>query len=389
MEFLGYPRKGGLAGTRNYIGIISNMPCTNDPTNWIAEEVAGCIPLTHSEGCGLTSLEWKFLYRTLISFGKNPNLAGVLVIGPDCADSDPECIVNGIAESGKPVELCKIHQKGGVKSAVSKGISIARKMASDASRIKREPMPISKLRQGVECGGSTPLSGPVTNAAQGTALDFVVENGGSGGFSETTEVIGAEHVIAARAVNNEVKQKMLKVVRDYKERLEAASIASGINFFGGNPGRQNTEDGISSMEEKALGAIRKGGTKPLTEIVGYGEIPEGKGMFFVNTPGKDLESMAGLAAAGCNVMTYSTECAAPYGFPFVPVIKITARQDHFSKYPDMVDYLVDIQKAVTDIRSVGQQLFDLILEVASGKKTKNELTGYVNTCSIWTGIPMV
>jgi len=235
----------------------------------------------------------------------------------------------------------------------------------------------------VECGGSTPISGPVTNAAQGTALDFVIENGGSGGFSETTEVIGAEHVIAARAVNDAVKQKMLKVVRDYEERLKA----SGIDFLGANPDHQNVADGLSSIEEKALGAIHKGGTKPLTEVVGYGEIPEGKGMFFVNTPGNDLQSLTGLAAAGCNVITYSTEGAAPMGFPFVPVIKITARQDHFKKFPDILDYLVDIDRAITDIRGVGQELFNLILEVASGRKTQSELIGYVYACDLWTVVP--
>jgi len=383
MEFLGYPRRDGSAGTRNYVGVISNVACSNDPATWIAREIAGCIPFTHRQSCGLIPPDEEVVYRTLINLGRNPNLAAVLVVSPDCADSDPYRIANGIAESGKPVDVCKIHQEGGVMVAVSRGVNIAREMASDASRIKREPMPISKLRHGLECGGSTPISGPVTNAAQGAALDFVIENGGCGGFSETTEVIGAEHVIAARAVNEAVKQKMLKVVHDYEERLRA----SGIDFLGANPDHQNVEDGLSSIEEKALGAIHKGGTKPLTEVVGYGEVPEGKGMFFVDTPGNDLQSLTGLAAAGCNVITYSTEGAAPYAFPFVPVIKITARRDHFHKFPDILDYLVDIDRAITDIRGVGEELFNLILEVASGRKTQSELIGYFYTCDLWTTVP--
>jgi len=383
MEFWGYPGRDGTAGTRNYVGIISNVACSNDPATWIAREIAGCIPFTHRQSCGLIPPDEEVVYRTLINLGKNPNLAAVLVVSPDCADSDPYRIANGIAESGKPVDVCKIHQEGGVMVAVSRGVNIAREMASDASRIKREPVPVSKLRHGLECGGSTPISGPVTNAAQGAALDFVIENGGCGGFSETTEVIGAEHVIAARAVNEAVKQKMLKVVHDYEERLRA----SGIDFLGANPDHQNVEDGLSSIEEKALGAIHKGGTKPLTEVVGYGEVPEGKGMFFVDTPGNDLQSLTGLAAAGCNVITYSTEGAAPYAFPFVPVIKITARRDHFRKYPDILDYLVDIDRAITDIRGVGKELFNLILEVASGRKTQSELIGYFYTCDLWTTVP--
>ena len=383
MEFLGYPRKDGLAGTRNYIGVISTVSCSSDPANWIAREIRDCVPFTHRVACGLVPSDEEMVCRTLINLGKNPNLAGVLVVSPDCADSDPSRIANGIAESGKPVDVCKIHQEGGAMTAVSKGVNIVRKMASDASRIKREPMPVSKLRHGVECGGSTPISGPVTNAAQGAALDFVIENGGSGGFSETPEVIGAEHVIAARAVNAKVKQKMLKVVQDYEQWLKGF----GVDFFGANPDHQNIEDGLSSMEEKALGAIFKGGTKPLTEVVGYGEVPEGKGMFFVDTPGNDLKSLAGLAAAGCNIITYSTECAAPYGFPFVPVIKITARRDHFKKLPDILDYQVDIDRAITDIRRVGKELFKLMLEVASGRKTQSELIGYVYACDLWTLFP--
>ena len=386
MEFLGYSRKDGLAGTRNYIGIISNGVCTSDPTNWIASGVAGCVPFTHRENCSLVSPDKEVVTRTLISLGNNPNLAGVLIVSAGCENPGikPETIANGIAESGKPVDICTIHQPGGVRSAVSKAMNIAQKMASDASRIKREPLPISLLRHGVECGGSTPLSGIVTNAAQGTALDFVIENGGSGGFSETPEVIGAEHIIAARAINDEVKQKMLKVVHNYEERL----MASGYNLFGSNPDPQNITEGLSSLEEKSVGDIRKGGTKPLMEVVGYGEVPKSKGLFFIDTPGHDIPSMTGLAAAGCNVITYSTECAVPYGFPFVPVIKITAKKDHFEKYFDILDYLVDIERTITDARSVGKELFDLILEVSSGRKTQNELLGYVGACDLWTVVPM-
>lgn len=386
MEFSGYPRKDGLAGTRNYIGIVSNGVCTSDAANWIAREVAGCVSFTHRENCSLVSPDKEVITRTLISLGKNPNLAGVLVVSAGCENPGikPDIIASGIAESGKPVDICAIHRPGGVRAAISRGMNTAQKMASDASRLKREPLPVSLLRHGVECGGSTPLSGIVTNAAQGTALDSVIENGGSGGFSETPEVIGAEHIIAARAVNDEVKQKMLKVVHDYETRL----IASGFDLFGSNPDPQNITEGLSSIEEKSVGDIRKGGTKPLMEVVGYGEIPKGKGLFFIDTPGHDIPSLTGLAAAGCNVITYSTECAVPYGFPFVPVIKITAKKDDYEKYFDILDYLVDIERTITDVRNVGKELFDLILEVSSGRKTQNELIGYTGACDLWTVVPM-
>jgi len=385
MEFFGYLRQDGLAGTRNHVGIISNGVCTSDAANRIAREVNGCVAFTHRENCALISPDKEIVFRTLVNLGKNPNLAAVLVVSAGCVDPclDPLAIADAIAEAKKPVEICSIHQAGGLMTALSQGINRARQMAGDASRIKRQSLPISMLRHGVECGGSTPLSGPVTNAAQGAALDIIIKNGGSGGFSETPEVIGAEQRIAARAVNNDVKQRMIKVVQDYETVLRN----SGLNFFGANPDPQNIKDGLSSIEEKAVGAIRKGGTTPLTEVLGYGERAQGKGLFFVDTPGSDLVSLAGLAAAGCNVITYSTECAVPYGFPFVPVIKITARKDHYQQYPDILDYLVDIDAAVTRLRDVGEELFKLILEVASGRRTQNEIIGYVGTCDLWRIAP--
>ena len=385
MEFLGYPRKDGSVGTRNHVGIISTVSCASDPANWITSRVAGCKSFTNRLQCGLISPDKEMIYRTFINLGKNPNLAAVLLVAPGCAaGADPVKVAEGIAECGKPVEVCRVHQEGGVTAAVSKGISTVRKMADDASRIKREPVPISKLRLGIKCGGSTPLSGIVTNAAQGTALDFVIENGGSGGFGETPEVIGAEQVLAARAINKDVRHKFLKVVTDFEERLKSYPE---IDFFGSNPDPHNIASGLSSIEEKSIGAIRKGGTTPLTEVVPYGAVAEGKGMFFVNTPGNDLMALTGLAAAGCNVMTYATECCAPYGFPFVPVIKLTANKEHFRKFPDLLDYLVDIDRAATDIKDVGRELFDLILRVASGKNTQSELIGYTGMCDIWTILP--
>ena len=385
MEFFGYLQPDGLAGTRNLIGIISNGVCTSDAANRIAREVDGSVAFSHRENCQLISPDKEIVYRTLINLGKNPNLAAVLVVSAGCTDPclDPLVIAHGIAEAKKPVEVCSIHQTGGLMKVLSNGVDIARKMAADASVIKRQPLPISMLRQGVECGGSTPLSGPVTNAAQGSALDIIIKNGGSGGFGETPEVIGAEHIIASRAVNNDVKQKMIKVVQDYEANLRN----SGLNFFGANPDPQNIKDGLSSIEEKAVGAVRKGGTTPLTEVIGFGERARGKGLFFVDTPGNDLISLTGLAAAGCNVITYSTECAVPYGFPFVPVIKITANRDHFHKYPDILDYLVDIDTALSHLDEVGAELLVLIVEVASGRRTQNEIIGYTGTCDLWTIAP--
>ncbi len=383
MEFWGFPRQNGSAGTRNYIGVISTAACLNDPATWIANAVDDAKLFTHKQACGLISPDKEVVERTLVNLGRNPNLYGVLIVGPDCADSDPDSIAERIAQAGKPVDVCKAHTEGGVMVAVQRGIDTVRKMATDASRMRREPMPLSKLRHGVECGGSTPLSGAVTNAAQGHALDLVIKHGGNGGFSETTEIIGAEHLIAARAINDEVGQKMLKVVHDF----EAWLMRAGLDFLKSNPDGQNVEDGISSIEEKALGGMHKGGTTPLTEVVDYAEVPEGRGMWFMNTPGNDLMSVTGLAAGGCNIITYSTEGACPYGFPWVPVIKMTARKDHFRKCPDTLDYLVDVDEAILNIDAVADDLFKFMIEVANGRKVQSEILGYTCAQDIWRRVP--
>lgn len=175
----------------------------------------------------------------------------------------------------------------------------------------------------------------------------------------------------------------IKVVRDYEERLKAF----GFDLFGCNPDPHNIYDGLSSVEEEALGAIAKGGTNPLTEVVRFGNVPKGKGLFYVDAPGSDGPAQTALAAAGCNIITHSTKCIDPMTFPFVPTVKITARRDHFKKFPDALDYLVDIDKAVSNINEVGKELFNLMLEVASGRKTQDELIGWTGSCDLWVITP--
>lgn len=384
MSFWGYPRKEGSVGVRNYVGVISSASCANDPANWIAERIEGCVPYTQEISCGNIGPDEDMFYRTLINLGKNPNLAAILVVGPNCECSDVDRIVEGIADSGKPVDSVKLHDFSSIGEVVSAGMRIARQMASDVSKIRREEFDESLIRLGVECGGSTPLSGVVTNKAMGAALNTLIASGGSGGFSETAEMIGAEHILAKRAVSPEVAREMLAVVKRFEKRFTDA----GLNLLAGNPSLQNISDGISSIEEKALGAMAKGGSTPLMQVCDYGEIPHSKGMFFMDTPGNDLASLTGLAASGAQIITYSTESACPYGFPFVPVIKVTANAEHFAFYRDIIDFLVDIDTAITNGEAVGRALFDKILQVASGEKTKSEILHYYGTNKIWQTSPI-
>ncbi|MFC1942444.1 UxaA family hydrolase [Chloroflexota bacterium] len=384
MSFQGYPRKDGTVGVRNYVGVISVASCANDPANWISENIEGCVPYTQDISCQNFEATENMFYRTFINLGKNPNLAAVLVVGPDCECSDVDRIVKGIAESGKPVASVKVHDYSTIDDLKSDGVSIALRMTRDASQISKREFPDSALRLGIECGGSTPLSGAVTNKAMGRALDILIANGGSGGFSETPEMIGAEHVFAQRAVSPEVGERMLEVTRRFEKRFTDA----GIDLSAANPSRQNISDGISSLEEKSLGDMVKGGTTSLTSVLDYAEIPQRQGMFFMDTPGNDLASMTGLAASGAQIITYSTEGACPYGFPFVPVIKVTANEKHYNRYQNILDFLVETEKAITDIEHVSQSLFDKILSVASGEKTKSEIFRYYGTNKIWQPAPI-
>jgi altronate dehydratase large subunit len=383
MKFMGYPREDGSVGVRNYVGVISTAACASDTATSIARQIPGSITFTHRQACGLVQPDRDMVHRTLINLGKNPNLASVLVVGPECADSDVELIANGISESEKRVEVVKIHALGGIMATIAKGTELAREMLEDASAIQREQCDVSHLRLGVECGGSTPLSGSVTNAAMGAALDIIIDKGGSGGFSETPEVIGAEHIIAKRAKSKEVERRMIEVVERFEKRL----MSSGLDFLGSNPDRQNVADGLSSIEEKALGAIAKGGSTPLMEVCDYGGMPKSKGLFFIDTPGNDYQSLTGLAAAGCQVITYSTEGACPPAFPFVPTIKITANERHCQMFQDIIDFLVDIDAAFSDIKAVGQALYERILAVASGRMTRSETTQYGRFNDIFLLVP--
>jgi altronate dehydratase large subunit len=384
MSFLGYPRKDGTVGVRNHIGIISVTSCSNDPAGWIAERVDGCVTFMQDVACQNLKVTEDMLYRTFINLGKNPNLAGVLLVGPSCECSDMARIVNGISESGKPVFAVKLQDFDSFGDLVSKGIGLASLMSLEASKVSRREFPDSALRIGIKCGGSTPLSGIITNKAMGGALDILIAEGGSGGFSETPEMIGAENVFARRAITPEIGERMLEIVR----RFEKSFVDAGIDLSEANPSKQNVADGISSLEEKSLGAMAKGGKTPLNAVLDYAEIPQNQGLFFMDSTGNDLATMTGLAAAGSQIVTYSTEGACPYGFPFVPVIKITANQIHYKKYPNILDFLVETDQAITDIDQVSRSLFDKILSVASGEKTRSEIFHYHGTNKIWQPAPI-
>ena len=319
----------------------------------------------------------EIVHRTLISLGCNPNLAAVVLVSLGCEGS-ADHIVDGIAASGKPVAKVVIQELGGVGAAFAEGLRLARQMAEDASRINPEEVDDAQLMIGVKCGASDTTSGLGANPSIGAACDMLIARGGSCIFGETPEIMGAEHILARRAVSAEVGHKILEIV----DRMERRALAMGVDMRGANPSRGNIAAGLTSIEEKSLGAIVKGGTAPIKGVCEYGERPQGKGLFILDGPGQEPKAVTGLAAAGAQVILFSTGIGAPQGFPFVPVIKVTANPQTYQRLSEHMDLYVDIA-GVADHIQLGQALFDETLAVASGKRTKAELLGYGNFPDIW------
>lgn len=386
MSFLGYPRQNGSVGTRNYIGIISTVACANDVTWWISQHVKGCAPFLHDQGCGQTKPDLNQVTRTLISLGWNPNLAAVLLVSLGCESVLADEIAEGIAESGKPVEKIVIQKVGGATVALAQGSRLVQKMVADASKIKREKFPESELVLGVKCGASDTTSGLVANPTTGAVCDLLIDNGGTCVFGETTEFMGAEHILTRRAVTPQVANKIMDIVT----RMEKRVTAMGFDMRGGQPSTGNIAGGLTTIEEKSLGAIVKGGTRPIQEIYEYGERAQGKGLFIVDTPGREPEFLTALGAAGAQVVIFTTGLGAPQGFPFIPVIKVTSNPITYGRLPDHIDVFIRLaDKADPGIARAGKTLYQEVLAVASGKQTKAEIINYGNFPHIFTVGPVI
>ena len=386
MSFLGYRRQNGSVGTRNYIGIISTTACATDLALWISQQVNGCVPFVHGQGCCQTQPDLDQVTRTLISLGWNPNLAGVLVVSLGCESVPVDKIADGIAESGKPVEKIVIQKEGGATAALARGSRLAQAMAAEASKIKREEFADSELILGVKCGASDTTSGLISNPVAGAACDLLIDKGGTFIFGETTEFIGAEHVLTRRAATPQVANKIMDIVA----RMEKRATAMGVDMRGGQPAGGNIAGGLTTIEEKSLGAIIKSGTKPIKQVYEYGERPQGRGLFIVDTPGREPEVLTALAAAGAQLIVFTTGLGAPQGFPFVPVIKITGNPITYENLSEHIDMFVGLSdKAYGAVAQAGQAVYEEVLAVASGKQTKAEIIGYGNFTNIFTIGPVL
>jgi len=369
MKILGYVRPDGKVGIRNHILVIPSSVCASEVAMRIASHVEGAVALPNQHGCCQVGADLDLTAKTLIGLGKNPNVAAVLVVGLGCEGIPTEKVAEEIAKTGKKVEYIIIQDCGGTLKAEEIGTRIVRNMAQEVVLLKREEVDISNLIYSVECGGSDTTSGLASNPVAGYVSDKIVDLGGTSMFSETTEIIGAEHLLARRAVNEEVAKKLLDIV----SRCEEKAKTMGVDMRGGQPTPGNIEGGISTIEEKSLGCIYKGGTKPVQGVLEYAEEPNGKGLYVMDTPGQDIESITGMTAGGSQIVVFTTGRGTPTGSPIAPVIKITANPETYQKMIDNIDfYAGTIVEGDETIKDVGERLFKELIEVCNGKLTKAE-----------------
>jgi len=375
MQFMGYKRKNGQVGVRNYIGIIPSVFCANRVAKLIAEQVEGAVYLNHPVGCSQVGEDLEITARTLIAMGNHPNIAAVLVVGLGCERFTPDEFVRRVSKSLKPVEKVVIQEEGDTLKAIEKGVRIAKKWAAEFSMQERVPCDIKDLIVGLKCGGTDATSGIAANPAVGVMSDLVVDNGGTVLFSEVTELLGAEHILADRAVSEEVANDIRNTILKTEDKLREIGTKKEFCHRGALISTGNFDGGVSSVVEKALGGIYKSGTRPIEGVVGYAEKPEKLGgVYLMNSPGHDGEVVTSFVGGSAQVIVFTTGRGTPTGFPFVPVIKVTGNSYTFEKMNENIDINAGtIISEGESIESKGKEIFNFLIEVASGKKTKAEI----------------
>jgi len=375
--FLGYPREDGRAGTRNYIAVVAASNCAAHAAELAARSfegetlppgVDGVVAFTHETGCGQAiGPDTELLERTLNGVIHHPNVAASVVMALGCE-------VNRIdAYLGRPgVAGVTLQGEGGTLAAVEAARREICREIDRAAAQKRVEVPVSKLVLGLNCGGSDSFSGITANPALGRASDLLVAAGGTAVLAETPEIVGAEHLLVRRARNRRVAEKLLDAIERYRRYLEMFGES-----FDDNPSPGNKAGGLTNIVEKSLGAVAKAGTSTLIEVLDYAERITGPGFVFMNTPGYDPVSLAGLAAGGVNVIAFTTGRGSAIGFPTVPVLKIASRTEMFRRMRDNMDVNAGrIADGDADLEAIGGEILDAVIRVASGERTAAERLGH-------------
>lgn len=374
MTFLGYRRPDGKVGVRNKIFVLPASVCASDTTRIIASQIEGAVTFNNQNGCSQVAGDQQLTMDVMAGMAANPNVYGIIVVSLGCENCQMDLVVDAIRErTNKPMETFIIQENGGTISTIEKAVRAGRKMAQEASKLQREEFPMSELIIGTECGGSDPTSGLASNVLIGELSDRMVELGGTSILSETTEFIGAEHILAKRGKTPEISERIYEIVHRYEKALQLV----GEEVRDGNPSPGNIKGGLTTLEEKSLGCIHKGGHTEVTAVYDYGKQVSEKGLVIMDTPGNDPSSVAGMVAGGAQVIVFSTGRGTPTGNPISPVIKITGNKITFANMSDNID--VDASPVIygpETLKELGDKLLEEVREVASGKQTKAETLGY-------------
>jgi altronate hydrolase len=381
--FLGYRREDGRVGTRNYIAVVAASNCAAHTADRIAQSyegetlppgVDGVVAFPHGEGCGHSmGPDLDQLRRTLAGVLVHPNVSAAVILGLGCeVNQIDHYLGQGTARSGRLAGLT-VQGSGGTRGTVEAARREIARFIEQAAAERRTEVPASKLALGLNCGGSDSFSGITANPALGRCSDLLAEWGGAPVLAETPEIVGAEHLLVRRARNRQVAEKLLACIRNYKQYLNRFEGSS----FDDNPSPGNKAGGLTNILEKSLGAVAKGGTSTLMAVYEYAERVDGPGFAFMNTPGYDPVSLTGLAAGGCNLIAFTTGRGSAIGFPTIPVIKVATNSATYRAMTDNMDVNAGtIADGSQTVEQVGRQIFDLMLEVASGRRTCAERLGH-------------
>ncbi|WP_423790772.1 UxaA family hydrolase [Microvirga solisilvae] len=384
--FQGFRRANGKVGTRNYLAILTSVNCSASVARFIAREVErsglldaypnidGVIPLVHGTGCGMDQKGdgADILKRTQWGYASNPNMAGVLMVGLGCEvfQIDRWKELYNIKESDTFRSLT-IQDTGGTRKSVEAGVAAIRDMLPLANKARRETVPASELMLALQCGGSDGYSGITANPALGSAVDLLVRHGGTAILSETPEIYGAEHLLTRRAATREIGEKLVELIAWWEDYT-----ARNRGEMNNNPSPGNKAGGLTTILEKSLGAAAKGGTTTLNGVYRYAEPVTAKGFVFMDTPGYDPVSATGQVAGGANVLCFTTGRGSAYGCKPTPSIKLATNSDIYRRMIDDMDINCGDTLDGVSIVEKGQEIFETILKIASGERSKSELLGY-------------
>jgi altronate hydrolase len=387
-SFQGFLRDNGKAGTRNFIGVLSTVNCSATVCHHIAEtfpreelaafgNVDGIVALTHGTGCGMADRGDGFaaLQRTLWGYARHPNFAGILMIGLGCEVNQIDFLLEAYQiKRGPNFRTMTMQGTGGTRKTIERAQAMVREMLPHANAATRQPISASELSVALQCGGSDAYSGITANPALGAAADILVRHGGTGILAETPEIYGAEHLLTRRAVSREVGEKLVERIKWWEDYC-----ARNGGEMNNNPSPGNKAGGLTTILEKSLGAAAKGGTTNLTGVYKYAEPVTERGFVFMDSPGYDPASVTGQVASGANVVCFTTGRGSCFGFKPAPSIKLATNSEMYRRMEEDMDVNCGaILDGEVSLEQMGRQIFELILEVASGRRTKSEALGFGN-----------